>query len=148
MATAAVKLVPGYVRLNSRQVAQLFNSPAGPVMRHLSVRATRIQLSARLRAGHRTGMLRASIVKRFVRVGSQAAIMLIAVAPHALIHHEGTRPHVITARNAPFLVFPSKTGGLVFARSVNHPGTKPNRFLTDAARADGLRVRLLRGIAA
>jgi len=43
---------------------------------------------------------------------------------------EGTRPHVIAARRAGALrfVWPRAGGGVFFFKSVNHPGTKPNRF--------------------
>ena len=58
---------------------------------------------------------------------------------------EGTKPHIITAKNAPFLVFqrgytpktqPGKIasgpsarfGDFVKKKSVNHPGTRPRNF--------------------
>jgi hypothetical protein len=41
--------------------------------------------------------------------------------------HEGSRPHVIEAKNAKVL-FNKKTGQY-FGKRVNHPGNKPNRFL-------------------
>ncbi len=45
----------------------------------------------------------------------------------------GTRPHTIFARNAKALVF-TVGGQLRFAKSVNHPGTKPNKYPARAAR--------------
>lgn len=39
----------------------------------------------------------------------------------------GTRPHLITPKSRKVLRF-SAGGSIVFARSVNHPGTKPNKF--------------------
>jgi hypothetical protein len=59
-----------------------------------------------------------------VMVGSDAA-------PKALIHHEGSKPHIIMPRRATMLRFVGRTGQVVFARRVNHPGTKPNRYLAD-----------------
>jgi hypothetical protein len=52
-------------------------------------------------------------------------------APYSRFVHQGTRPHVIRPRNAAALRFPvgSRT---VFAMSVNHPGTRPRPFLTNA----------------
>lgn len=45
----------------------------------------------------------------------------------------GTRPHRIVARRAKALRF--EVGGrIVFAKSVRHPGTRPNNFLLDALR--------------
>jgi hypothetical protein len=53
--------------------------------------------------------------------------------PIALIHHEGTQPHVILPRTAKALAFwPRGANGVVFAKRVNHPGTKANRFLVDS----------------
>lgn len=45
---------------------------------------------------------------------------------------EGTRPHIIRGNPLAFL---GRGGGLVFARIVHHPGTKPNDFAERAARA-------------
>lgn len=41
---------------------------------------------------------------------------------------QGTAPHVIEASRASVLAFYNGGGELVFARSVNHPGTKPNDY--------------------
>lgn len=39
-----------------------------------------------------------------------------------------TKPHEIVPKNAKILVFTGRDGSTVFARRVNHPGTKANRF--------------------
>jgi len=52
-------------------------------------------------------------------------------APYSVFVHQGTKPHVIRPRNASALKFQSG-GETVFAASVNHPGTKPRPFLTNA----------------
>lgn len=57
-----------------------------------------------------------------VRVGSDNKI--------ALLHHNGTRAHKIFPKRAKTLRFHSH-GKIVFAKVVNHPGTKANRYLTD-----------------
>lgn len=60
-------------------------------------------------------------------------------APYSAFVHQGTRPHVIRPRNASALRF--EVGGRrVFASSVNHPGTRPRPFLTNAV------VRTLRNL--
>ena len=52
-------------------------------------------------------------------------------APYSIYVHQGTAPHVIRPRNASALRF--KAGGqVIFASSVNHPGTKARPFLTNA----------------
>ena len=50
---------------------------------------------------------------------------------HALWHHEGTRPHPIVGRRVLRFV---KNGKVVFAHKVMHPGTRPNRYLSDNLR--------------
>lgn len=56
-------------------------------------------------------------------------------ADYALYVHEGTRPHVIRPKNAQALRF-NVGGREVFAKRVDHPGTKARPFLRNA----GLRV--------
>lgn len=67
---------------------------------------------------------------------------------YATYVNDGTRPHVIRPRNAQVLRF--RVGGrIVFARKVDHPGTKPNPFLDRAleevARSRGYTIRQTRG---
>lgn len=46
----------------------------------------------------------------------------------------GSRPHTITARNVPLLVFPhSKTGRRVATPQVNHPGHRPGYKIMERA---------------
>lgn len=53
--------------------------------------------------------------------------------PYAAAVHEGARPHIIRARRAPVLsFFWPKVGRQVFFKSVNHPGNRPNPFLSNA----------------
>lgn len=61
-------------------------------------------------------------------------------APYSAFVHEGTRPHVIAAKDGGLLAFEG-AGGTVFAKKVNHPGTQPNPFLANAAFRHRGRVR-------
>jgi hypothetical protein len=111
------------------------NSRYGMVDRHLHGVANRIAQLARLQAGYRTGLLKANI-----RISHQPpkptgpSVKVGAYVRHALIHHEGTKPHVITP-NKPggSLVF-MKGSRIVRTKIVMHPGTRPNRYLTDQLR--------------
>jgi hypothetical protein len=47
----------------------------------------------------------------------------------------GSKRHVIVPRKAKVLRFVSSGGGVVFAKRVNHPGTRPNNFLERALAA-------------
>lgn len=114
-------------------------------MTYVSQVATRIQEGAKANVGVSAepgpdSHLRDTVVKRWVGTPSGPAIQVGSTHPRAKMHHEGTRAHVIEPKRATVLRF--KVGGAtVFARRVQHPGTKPNRFLIDAATALGLEVR-------
>lgn len=65
---------------------------------------------------------------------------------YAVYVSEGTRPHVIAARNAQALRF-TWNGRVVYFKSVNHPGTRPNPWWTDSIdRLPGLSARVWRAI--
>lgn len=71
--------------------------------------------------------------KAAASAGDASAVIGTDVS-YARYVHDGTRPHIITARNAKALRWES--GGVVhFATSVKHPGYKGNPFLTDALTA-------------
>jgi hypothetical protein len=52
--------------------------------------------------------------------------MVHPTAGYAIFVHEGTAPHVILPKNGKALFW---KGAAHPVRSVNHPGTKPNRFM-------------------
>lgn len=55
-----------------------------------------------------------------------------ATAAHAVFVHEGTKPHIIKAKNAKALAFEPSANNTVIVKSVNHPGTQPDPFMTNA----------------
>lgn len=105
----------------------------GVVQSDMGKKAQRLQRLARRQVGVETGALRRSIHVSFRRslvgpewlIGSENRI--------ALLHHNGAKPHIITPKRARVLRFSSK-GRIVYARLVHHPGTRPNRYLTDNLR--------------
>lgn len=48
---------------------------------------------------------------------------------YALYQSQGTRPHIIAAKRARALRF-TVAGRTVFTKTVRHPGTRPNTYLT------------------
>jgi hypothetical protein len=62
----------------------------------------------------------------------------VSAGEAAVFLENGTMPHVIEAKNAQTLRF-VVNGETVFRRSVQHPGTQPRPFMTDA-RNEGERV--------
>jgi hypothetical protein len=144
------------VTWDNAALARLETPPGGMVVRDLIRRGNRVAEAARkqIRLGHvgtrgpaaRGGRLnlRDTIHVRLVRGASSDPVLLVGSEnPIALIHHEGTRPHVILPTRGKHLVFWSQNaggwsgvvgqriGGVVYARRVMHPGTRPNRYLTD-----------------
>ena len=133
------------VVMDPAAIALLMRSPRGPVMREMMRDGQRVKREAQRRVGvykpppagprrsRRPGTLRDSIVTRMVQQGANVVVEVGSEDEVALIHHEGTRPHTIVPRRAPRLVFWSaRAGKVVIARRVNHPGTRPNRYLTDS----------------
>jgi hypothetical protein len=77
----------------------------------------------------RTGMLRRSILRGPVAGSFASGTLAVDTKAgigmnYGVFVHDGTRPHVIG-------------GGVIFARSVRHPGTQPRPFMQEAVRATG-----------
>lgn len=53
------------------------------------------------------------------------------LAPYAKFVHEGTKSHIIKAKKMKALA--NKKTGQIFGKKVNHPGTKANPYLLNAA---------------
>ena len=117
-------------RLNRAGVEYTVNSQEGPVGRYLHRKGKLMVLGARKMVGVESGRLQRSIHDRMSRTPyGQTRILGTRGVPYALSHHEGTRPHLITPKRAQALRF-TAGGRVVYARSVMHPGTKPNKYLS------------------
>lgn len=113
--------------------AHVFRSVDGEVGRYLTVVGAKLKYLAKYQAGVDTGALRSSMSYR-VTTGSHGLLVTVGSDNRvALMHHKGTRPHVILPRRSQTLRFYSH-GRIVYAQIVHHPGTKPNRYLTDNLR--------------
>lgn len=136
-----------HVTIDPVKLAEFMRSSQGPVIRHMIEQGERVKIKAQELVGvyeppdaysaanrkRRPGTLRDSIVKRVADVNGQPAVIVGSDDPIALWHHEGTQPHVVVPRTKPRLVFYwPKAGAVVSFLRVNHPGTRPNRFLTKA----------------
>lgn len=108
----------------------MLNDPRGSVGTHLRTRGALIVLAAKRQVGVDTGALRQSIKMTHSRNGRGQYIWIGSENHIALAHHEGTRPHIITPRNHEVLRF-SAGGRVIYSRVVMHPGTRPNRYLSD-----------------
>lgn len=81
-----------------------------------------------------TGNLRAGGRMRIVVKGGAPMGIVEYVAKYAAAVNDGSGPHVIRPRRRKALKF-EVNGQTVFAKSVRHPGTRAQPFLTDAAQS-------------
>jgi hypothetical protein len=84
----------------------------------------------KMAAPFRTGAMRQGIGSRLEPSAGSMWVVLYSTASYAGYVIGGTKPHVITATNAKALRWFANAGHgpVMFAKSVNHPGTKPNNF--------------------
>lgn len=118
------------LNVTQQDILKIVNDPQGPVVLRLKRVGKTIVAAAKAQVGVDSGELQRSIHYNLQRYGGLPEVWIGSYNSIAYLHHEGTRPHAISARNAQFLRYSSR-GRIVYARTVWHPGTKPNRFLTD-----------------
>ncbi|QIG57828.1 hypothetical protein SEA_PAULODIABOLI_94 [Microbacterium phage PauloDiaboli] len=117
-------------RLTPADLNRIVWEPNGAVMKRLRRVGRTVVAAAQAQVGKDTGELARSIHYQIRRWGTLPEVWIGTRNSIAWLHHEGTRPHAISARNGAFLRFSSR-GRVVYDRTVMHPGTKPNRYLTD-----------------
>lgn len=100
--------------------------------RELEIAARQVVNRAKVLAPVDTGRLRASIRVESRRTFTFRSVFTVGSdVEYAAMVNDGTRPHVIRPRNAQVLRF--RVGGrVVFAKVVNHPGTRARPFLDRA----------------
>lgn len=115
--------------------ADLNRTIRGASRRELEIAARQVMNRAKILAPVDTGRLRASI-----RIESRRTLTLRSVytigsdVSYAVMVHDGTRPHKIRPKR-PGGVLRFRVGGrIVYAKEVNHPGTRARPFLDRAVR--------------
>jgi hypothetical protein len=101
---------------------------ARAVSRWIEEVSPEIEESIKNEAPKRTGALKDSITHRKSFGFSGVAVEYGSRLPYASYVEEGTPPHIIRARNVKNLRFQGRSGDIVYAPYVNHPGTRPNPF--------------------
>lgn len=129
----------GYVEVdfNDEQARRVFVQFADADAKKRADRILKFaQQEAPVGKGPNGGNLRNRIVvsqSRSIQGRYSAGYDVTANTAYAFFVHEGTRPHVIEGK--PLLAFFwNVTGAFMVLPRVNHPGTKPNRFLLRALR--------------
>jgi hypothetical protein len=108
----------------------LLNSPEGDVGKYLAKKGRLLMAAAKAQVGVRTGALRSSIHMRHLRDSRGQYVKIGSNLDYALLHHQGTKPHVIRPDRAKVLRF-VRGSRIIYTTSVMHPGTKANRYLSD-----------------
>jgi hypothetical protein len=115
--------------LDDTQLNYELLSTTGMVGRDLRKRGTRVLTAARRDVGVDTGLLRSSLHTRMSPGVLGPSVAIGSDVPYALMHHQGTRPHPIRARQGRVLSF-TRGGARIYRSQVMHPGTKENPYLT------------------
>lgn len=89
----------------------------------------------------RTGKTQQATGHRVVRTSGGRVLRIFNTAKHARALESGARPHVIRAREGKVLAFRGRGGGMVFRKSVSHPGNRPYLFLFNATHVTFMRLR-------
>lgn len=118
------------------QLHIFLNDPRGEVGEYLWDKSMWFIIAAKRQVGTRTRELQSSItiLDKSGRRGGQTW-KIGSRMRYAYYHHEGTRPHMIQGKKKNqyrrrVLRF-TQGGAVVFAHRVMHPGTRPNKFLSD-----------------
>lgn len=119
----------GSVTIYKDRVHFVLREPGGLVYPYIEKKAKQVVRLAKAQVGVDTGQLKASIGYT-IRGGSPVYAKITASNKVAMMHHEGTKPHIIKPRKGKALRFQSR-GKMVVTKKVYHPGTKANHFLTD-----------------
>lgn len=117
------------IKWNEPALDRLLNQPSGPVGKHMKVIGLKILAGAHSIAGRDTGDLVRKLYMKQGRRGRFQYVEVGSTAKHAYYHHEGTKPHQIRPENGRLLRF-NVGGHVVYARKVNHPGTRGTKYLT------------------
>jgi len=109
----------------------LLNDPFGPVGRDLNKRARKVMAAAKGQVGVDTERLKQSIhVRNHSRTPTGQSIQVGSSLNYALAHHNGTRPRLMILNRDKMYRFTSGSR-VIYTRIVRHPGTQPNKYLTD-----------------
>lgn len=112
---------------------EAFKSWNGPLGHSVGRLAKETVFRQKVLANKRSGAMAGSLT--YKKGKTSKGIMFEAGSwsiPYTLFMEEGTKPHTITPKNAPRLVFFwPKAGKVMHLKSVNHPGTKPYGFLKE-----------------
>ena len=115
------------------RVRFVLRDPGGLVYPYIKDKTEEVVRLSKVQVGVDTGALRDSISYRMRAGAGPVASRVTAHDRKALMHHEGTKPHIIEGKTKTLKFADGPT--VIYRKRVMHPGTKPNRFLTDSLQA-------------
>lgn len=119
--------------LSRTRVQRMLRLPGGIVYRDMERRVRRVEAEAiRLAPGSMKLGIRVSL-ETGLRGDFRGRIR--STHPATIFVVNGTRPHKIFPRRPGGVLRFELGGRTVYARYVNHPGTRPNNFMVEALRA-------------
>lgn len=130
MARASVYLELSGVVIYKPILNYEMNVPSGMVGRHMHKIGVKIVAGARRQVGVKTGALRGSIYMHHRGSANGQTLKIGSGLNYAYLHHQGTRPHIITPNKPGGNLIFSKGSRIIKTKIVQHPGTKPNRYLS------------------
>ena len=119
------------VKLYPDKMFELLNAPSGrsgTLGKTLSQRAKVMHAMAKAKVGKKNGELSNSIYLKHYATKTGQSIRMGSYKKYALLHHEGTRPHIINSQQGKKLRFTARAQ-VQYATAVRHPGTRANRYL-------------------
>ncbi len=120
-------------KLNERGIASLYNGRNSPVGKHVNQKANEALKLSKVYVGVKSRTLKRSLRKSPVfKTFYGLKIEVGTGIRYSLLHHNGTRPHTITPKRPGYPLRFQVDGKTIYAYKVNHPGTKPNPYLSRA----------------
>lgn len=125
-------MAEGTVSINPFIVQFWVSGRNSPIMADLDRRASRVQRVQQAYVRKRTGYLLSTIRKQRRNSPYKPKVTVVAGSKkidYTLYEDQGTRAHIIRPRTKKYLRFVTKSGQVVFAKQVHHPGTVGSYFI-------------------
>lgn len=120
-------------RLDDRGIYHVLRSERGPTAAYIRKLGKEVTVIAKLLAGVKTGRLKKSIkMSRDRSYTGGYGVIVGADVRHALVHHQGARPHIIKPKSPRGVLVFQGRAGIVRTTLVRHPGHKANPYLVAA----------------
>lgn len=120
-----------YIDLNEEELRATARAQGGQLVIKTTVK---ILNRAKILCPVDTGRLRSSLQMKITQLSGEVRGAVFTNVNYAKYVHGGTRPHKIYPKTKKVLRFasPARSSNIIFAASVNHPGTRAQPFLARA----------------